>query len=76
MHHNFTEQRLYGTLLRAICLCLAVLVTACSEDEGETYRARTVERLYNLGVDALQREDYNNAVVSFDEVERQHPYSV
>ena len=51
-------------------------MTACSEDEGETYRARTVERLYNLGVDALQREDYKNAVVSFDEVERQHPYSV
>ena len=76
MHQNFTEQRLYGTLLRAICLCLAVLVTACSDDEGETYRARTVERLYNLGVDALQREDYKNAVVSFDEVERQHPYSV
>ena len=76
MHHNFTKQRLYGTSLRAICLCLAVLVTACSDDEGETYRARTVERLYNLGVDALQRKDYKNAVVSFDEVERQHPYSV
>ena len=63
MHHNFTEQQLYGTLLRAICLCLAVLVTACSEDEGETYRARTVERLYNLGVDALQREDYKLSLI-------------
>jgi outer membrane protein assembly factor BamD len=64
------------TLLRASALALLVLLTACSDEDGESYRARTVERLYNLGVDALRREDYKGAVLSFDEVERQHPYSV
>ncbi|NKB54892.1 MAG: outer membrane protein assembly factor BamD [Alphaproteobacteria bacterium] len=62
--------------MRIVALGLLLLLAACSEDNGEAYRARTVERLYNLGVDALQREDFKGAVLSFDEVERQHPYSV
>lgn len=63
-------------LLRTAVLAFGMLLAACAEDDADSYRARTVERLYNLGVDALQREDYKNAVLSFDEVERQHPYSV
>jgi outer membrane protein assembly factor BamD len=61
---------------RAIALGLIVALSACADDDADAYQARTVERLYNLGVDALQREDFKGAVLSFDEVERQHPYSV
>ena len=76
MDRHLPATRPCGAILRALCLSLAVLITACAEDDEDNYRARTVERLYNLGVDALQREDFKNAVISFDEVERQHPYSV
>lgn len=76
MDRQFPAKRPHGAILRALCLSFAVLITACAEDDEDNYRARTVERLYNLGVDALQREDFKNAVISFDEVERQHPYSV
>ena len=59
-----------------MALAAALFVAACAEEEVDTYQARSVERLYNYGVDALQREDFRKAVESFDEVERQHPYSV
>ncbi len=76
MYQHFTGIRYSAAIARAFCLALTFLLAACAEDDVDTYQARTVERLYNFGVDALQREDYKNAVISFDEVERQHPYSV
>ncbi len=76
MYQHFTGIRYSAAIARTVCLALAFLLAACAEDDVDAYQARTVERLYNVGVDALQREDYKNAVISFDEVERQHPYSV
>ncbi len=61
---------------RAGAAALVLFVAACAEDGGEVYSARSVERLYNLGVDTLRLENYKAAVEAFDEVERQHPYSV
>jgi outer membrane protein assembly factor BamD len=52
------------------------LLAACAEVEEPVYQARTVETLYNSGVNALRLEEYKLAVEVFDEVERQHPYSV
>ncbi len=76
MNQHITEFKTVAAAIRAISLVAALLLAGCAEDDADAYQARTVERLYNLGVNALQREDYKNAVVSFDEVERQHPYSV
>ena len=76
MYQNATKPRSCNKIIRVLCLLVAILTTACADGDEDSYRARTVERLYNSGVDALQREDYKNAVLSFDEVERQHPYSV
>jgi outer membrane protein assembly factor BamD len=42
----------------------------------QRYVARDVNTLYNAGWDRLQRRNYLQAAVIFDEVERQHPYSV
>lgn len=52
-------------------------VAACSSDEplDADYQEEPVEKLYNHAVDALQLEQYDDAVTRFDEVERQHPYS-
>jgi outer membrane protein assembly factor BamD len=40
------------------------------------YVARDVNTLYNAAFDRLQRGSYLTAAALFDEVERQHPYSI
>jgi outer membrane protein assembly factor BamD len=64
-------------LFRFVATCLLVtVVAACSSSEKDTYMARDVEVLYNLGYDNLLRKRWKLAAAAFDEVERQHPYSV
>ena len=53
----------------------AVLLTACSSDEA-AYVERPVEQIYNQAMDKLIAGDAGLAANDFDEVERQHPYSV
>ena len=43
---------------------------------GWKYIERPVEELYNQAVDSALEGDYKTAAPMFDEVERQHPYSV
>ena len=52
------------------------LLAACGNKPEDTYIARDVETLYNLAADTLGKKDYRIAGILFDEVERQHPYSV
>jgi outer membrane protein assembly factor BamD len=57
----------------------AVTLTGCATDgnKGDTaYVARDVNSLYAAAKRQLDRQDYENAAKLFDEVERQHPYSV
>ena len=52
-------------------------VTACSSSQDElAYVERPVEDLYNDAVDALDSGESANAATLFEEVERQHPYSI
>ncbi|HBJ91607.1 outer membrane protein assembly factor BamD [Ponticaulis sp.] len=46
-----------------------------SRNENLVYVARPVEQLYNNASDALTGRRYDQAVLLYDEVERQHPYS-
>ncbi len=64
--------------LKKSLLCAAVFgLAACSSNDSEdTYIARDVEVIYNLAQDNLERKRYRFAAAAFDEVERQHPYSV
>jgi len=57
-------------------LLLLISVTACSSDEKAPYVERPVNALYNRAVNALEAGAYLDAANFFDEVERQHPYSV
>ena len=58
-------------------LLAVLLVGACSSsDEEEVYVEGKVEDLYNAAVNSLEAGDYKDASTQFDEVERQHPYSV
>ena len=64
-----------------LLLSTAALSTAgCSmfdsaRNESLVYVARPVEQLYNNASDALVGRRYDQAVLLYDEVERQHPYS-
>ena len=66
----------FNPLTRIFCIAAVLLLSACAEDDGPVYQARTVETLYNGGVNALRLEEFAQAARAFDEVERQHPYSV
>jgi outer membrane protein assembly factor BamD len=54
----------------------ALLGAACSSTDEDTYVERPVDQIYNSAVDALTQERYVTAAKEFDEVDRQHPYSV
>jgi outer membrane protein assembly factor BamD len=63
----------------ALGLSLALALGACASSKGkkdQAYVARDVETLYIAAKDALNRKQYRQAAAMFDEVERQHPYSV
>jgi outer membrane protein assembly factor BamD len=56
---------------------LSVAVAGCNSGPPEVaYVERPVEQLYNEGMDSLIEGEYQAAALSFDEVERQHPYSI
>ena len=70
--------RAYRRLWRnfAAALLVAGTIAGCSSDNAPEYVERSVEELYNGSMDALLRGDFGVAAQRFDEVERQHPYSV
>ena len=55
---------------------LALLLAACSSDDKPAYVERPVSELYNSAQDLLDAKEYQKSAEAFDEVERQHPYSV
>ena len=65
-------------------LACAVLLAGCSwlgiEDNGDDadakYVERPVEQIYNDAWKQIKEKNWNEAAKQFDEVERQHPYSV
>lgn len=64
----------------ALAVAAALALSACGifgkEDENTTYVEQPVDRLYNTALDALGEGDYKAAAKAFEEVDRQHPYSV
>ena len=58
-----------------LVVAAALLLTGCGE-EREVYVEREVGDLYNSAVNALEAGSWTESAKLFDEVERQHPYSV
>ncbi|MEZ5999386.1 outer membrane protein assembly factor BamD [Hyphomonas sp.] len=60
-------------------IAVAVSLTACQSREKRqrelAYVERPVEQLYNQAASELDSRDYDTAILLFNEVERQHPYS-
>lgn len=61
---------------KTVAFLVLLLLAACETDEAMEYKERPVEQIYNQALAALQSERYEVAASMFDEVERQHPYSV
>ena len=69
------------TRIAAVAVACAILipVAGCARNKASTdtgYVARDVNTLYALAKRRLDQRDYEQAAKLFDEVERQHPYSV
>lgn len=67
----FNSRRLMALLSGILLLGLV----ACSDDPPE-YVERPVEELYNEAMDMLEVRNFEGAILAFEEVDRQHPYSV
>ena len=57
-------------------LCVLAIAACAGDDDSGRFAERPVEQIYNEAVDALRAEEYIRAAERFDDVERQHPYSV
>lgn len=60
-------------------LCITMLIVAlagCTIVDEPDYVERPVADIYNNAMDLLKNTDFKRAASEFDEVERQHPYSV
>jgi len=55
---------------------MGVTLSACTVNDEPEYVERPVSSIYNEAMDLLQNTQYRDAAQQFDEVERQHPYSV
>ncbi len=60
---------------RLLAVGLVTLVLAACGNDKPVYVERSVEDLYNEAMNNLEAGKYESAARSFDEVERQHPYS-
>jgi outer membrane protein assembly factor BamD len=69
------------TLAWALCTASLLLTAGCASSgkkakRDRAYIAQDVETLYSIAHQTLDNRDYRMAAAMFDEVERQHPYSV
>jgi len=64
--------------LKYVALGMALFLSACGSNKKEelAYVERPAELIYNQAVDQLERSDWADAKQLFEEVERQHPFSV
>ena len=71
---------LMGKAFRAAALLAVTMLAGCGwfsgKDENATYVEQPVDQLYNRALDDLGAENYKQAAKEFEEVDRQHPYSV
>ena len=73
---RISQSRVFTASLLA---AVALVPTACARNrvKGDTpYVARDVGTLYSAAKHKLDQGDYKTAAALFDEVERQHPYSI
>jgi outer membrane protein assembly factor BamD len=71
-----THRRRRSAAIAVPALLAALALGACSSPPPKVQPDRPVEELYNTGVNLVARGESTRAIQFFEEVERQHPYSV
>ena len=61
--------------MRFLILPILLLLTACAGQDPQGEKIGAVNQLYNEGLDQLQTGDTLEAIHTFNELQRQHPYS-
>jgi outer membrane protein assembly factor BamD len=56
--------------------CVIFFFLAACAAEQEVYKEEAVETLYNEALTALKNKEYAKSATAFEEVDRQHPYSI
>jgi outer membrane protein assembly factor BamD len=62
--------------IRMILVAFTLIISGCAGNEEEVYVEMDVEQIYNNAMIQMDKEAYVKAAGLFNEVERQHPYSV
>lgn len=71
------KSRVFRPVILLLAGSLALSACASNKDKkDQSYVARDVETLYLVARGMLDKRQYKQAAAVFDEVERQHPYSV
>jgi outer membrane protein assembly factor BamD len=60
----------------ALALVLTLVLSGCGGGKKETYVDTPVDSLYNGAMNSVAAENWDKAAKQFEEVDRQHPYSV
>ncbi len=68
--------RICKSFLLAISITSTLGLAACSKTDPEVYLEEPAETIYNTAYDTFLSGDREQAAKLFNEVERQHPYSV
>ena len=66
---------MFMKLLNAVAIAAILGLTACSTTTENKEIVGEVETLYNQGMDFVEEGSYGEAINTFEELERQHPYS-
>ncbi len=77
MHKNPRPLLLLALVASLLPLTACAALMGGGRTKADTrYVARDVNTLYNAGWDRMRQRNYAQAAIIFDEVERQHPYSI
>ncbi len=70
---SFKNNFFFSTLI----IISLLIFTSCAGNKSNNieYNERSLSTIYNTALDNLINEDFEEAALQFDEVERQHPYS-
>ncbi len=60
----------------AVLAVAVIALSGCAGKKKQEYVERPVEEIYNEAIDLIEDGKYSDSTEKFDEVERQHPYSV
>src|SRR2546423_82900 len=63
-------------LVVGLCAVAALALAGCGKDKELEYKEQSVYEIYSQALGYLDQGEYKQAAQYFDEVERQHPYSV